>query len=413
MSFFEYFVSARFTFTGKHDRFVSFVSILSAGGIALGVATLLIVLSVVTGFQNQLRARILSVASHMEIISTEQPFTDWRSIADNYTTHPQVLAAAPNIQEQALLANEQNVRGALVYGILPKQEQQLNSIAEYMSQGSIDELVAGDYKILLGNQLALKLDVAIGDPLLLLTPQSRLTAAGLLPRLRRFRVAGIFDAGVHQFNSSLAYVHLQDAQKVYRLGDSITAIRLKLDDIFNAPLIRQELSKKVPDTYLYDWTVRHGELFNALLIEKRVMFVILTLIVMVASFNIVSALVTMVRNKRAEIAILQAMGATSGNIARIFLLQGAMIGCGGVILGIAAGLPLAANIGSIVAWIEQKIGSSLFPNHLYQFGNLPSEIVASDVLIVAITAFCISLAAAVWPAWRSGRLSPAQSLRHE
>lgn len=413
MSFFEFLVGLRFTFTGKHDRFVSFVSVLSILGIALGVASLLVVLAVMTGFQNQLRERILNVASHIEAVGREGRLDNWQEAAATYLQHPQVIAAAPNIQEQGLLANGRHVRGALVHGVLPMYEKEVNQVAQYLRSGALTDLSAGAYKILLGSGLAQKLHVNAGDKVLLIAPQGRLTAAGLLPRLRRFQVAGIFHAGVHQFDSALAYIHLRDAQQVYRLGDTVTSTRLKLTDIINAPLVREELSGRLKNIYLHDWTSSHGSLFQALALEKRAMFVILTLIIMVASFNIVSALVTMVRNKRSEIAILQAMGADGASITRIFFLQGILIGSGGIVLGVLLGLPMAANIGTIVTYLEETFGYSLFPGDIYQLGRLPSEIIADDVLVVALTAFCISLAATAYPAWRSGRLPPAESLRHE
>lgn len=414
MRYYEFFIGLRFTLAGKHDRFVSFVSALSMAGIALGVAALLTVLAVMTGFQNQLRERILGVAAHLEAVGADGGIDDWRAAADFYLRHPSVAAAAPNIQEQGLLVNGENVRGALVHGVEPEYEKQVNDVAKHLRRGEFSDLTPGSYKMFLGDSLARNLRVEPGDAVMLLAPKGRLTAAGLLPRVRRFEVAGIFDAGVHQFDSSLAYIHLQDAQRVYRLGDSVTSVRLKLDDIINAPLLRRELSEDdPPGIHLYDWTTSHGALFRALALEKRAMFVILTLIVMVAAFNIVSALVTMVRNKRGEIAILRAMGAGGGGITRIFLLQGMLIGGGGVATGLAAGLPLAANVGEVVAWLEDKLNYSLFPGNIYQLGKLPSEIVASDVLLVAATAFIISLAAAAYPAWRGGRLPPAESLRHE
>ena len=400
--------------TGRHDRFVSFVSVLSMAGIALGVAALLTVLAVMSGFQTQLRERILSVASHMEAVGGNTGLTDWRATADSYLEHPSVVAAAPNIQEQALLVSGDNARGALVHGVLPEREIDVNKVAQHLQSGELKDLSPGSFKIFLGSGLANKLRVTTGEHVMLMAPKGRLTAVGFLPRLRRFEVAGIFHADVHQFDSSLAYIHIQDAQKIYRMGDAVSSVRLRLDDIIRAPEIRNELTEKsLPGVLLVDWTTSHGTLFRALALEKRAMFVILTLIIMVAAFNIVSALVTMVRNKRGEIAILRAMGADGGGIMRIFLLQGMLIGGGGVVCGLAMGLPLAANAGAIVAWVEGLFGYSLFPGNVYQLGRLPSEILLGDVVVVAMMAFFTSLAAAVYPAWRSGRLSPAESLRHE
>ena len=414
MRYYEFFIGLRFTLSGKHDRFVSFVSALSMAGIALGVAALLTVLAVMTGFQNQLRERILGIASHLEVAGVDDNLNDWQTIADLYLQDPAVVAAAPNIQEQGLLVNDNHVRGVLIHGIEPSRESQVNNVVRQMENEMQSALAPGAFRIFLGDVLARNLRVKAGDKVMLLAPKGRLTAAGLLPRIRRLEVAGIFDSGVHQFDSSLAYIHLQDAQKIYRLGDSISSVRLKLKDIIRAPALRAKLqAKSPPNLYLYDWTSSHGELFRALALEKRAMFVILTLIIMVAAFNIVSALVTMVRNKRGEIAILRAMGVGGGGITRIFLMQGMLIGGGGAILGLAAGLPLAANVGGIVAWIEEKFDYALFPGNIYQLGRLPSDIVTSDVAIVVATAFAISLAASAYPAWSGGRLMPADSLRHE
>ena len=410
---FEFLVGLRFTLTGKHDRFVSFVSLLSMLGVALGVAALVVVLSVMTGFQNELRERILGVASHLEALGRGNGVEDWRAVAEVFTQHQEVLAAAPNIQEQGLLTRGNAARGALVHGILPSEEEKVNEVAQHLSAGEWGALRAGAYRILLGTKLAQKLNATVGDKVMLMAPKGRLTAAGFLPRLRRFEVAGIIASGVHQFDSSLAYIHLKDAQQVYQLGDAVTSVRLKLRDVLAAPRLRLELRDAVASVLLYDWTSSHGSLFRALALEKRAMFVILTLIVMVAAFNIMSALVTMVRNKRGEIAILRAMGATGGAITRIFLLQGIFIGGCGVLLGVALGLPLAANVGAVVAWLEAQVGFALFPGDVYQLGRLPSRLVAADVLTVAVTAFIIALVATVWPAWRSGKLSPAESLRHE
>ena len=411
---YETFIGIRHTLAGRHDRFVSFVSLVSALGIALGVAALLVVLSVMTGFQNELRARILSVASHLEALAPGDGISDWQTTAEELLAHPDALAAAPNISEQALLVRGQVVRGAAVKGILPEEEVKVSDLEKHTITGNPNLLRPGKFNLMLGEGLALRLGAQPGDSVMLVAPRGRLTAAGLLPRLRRFQVVAVFNSGVHQYDANLAYIHLDDARKIYRLPDgAVSSVRLKLRDILSAPRVRAELQKIRPDLVLHDWTSSHGNLFRALALEKRVMFVILALIIAVAAFNIVSALVTAVRNKRPDIAILRAMGASSGGVARIFLLQGMLIGCGGLLIGLAAGLPLAANAGAIVGLIEKMFGHALFPGDIYQLGELPSQIVATDVAVVCISAFVLSLAAAAYPAWRASRLSPAESLRHE
>ena len=267
--------------------------------------------------------------------------------------------------------------------------------------------------MILGERLAGKLRVKNGDKLILIAPKGRSTIAGLLPRLRQFHVKGVFSSNVHQYDSALVYIHLNDARRVFRLGDKVTSLRLKLADLFDAPRLQKELGGVRKDVFLYDWTTSNGSLFRALALEKRAMFIVLTLIVAVAAFNIVSALVTMVRNKRGDIAILRAMGATGGAITRAFLLQGMLIGGMGVLAGLGAGIALAVNIGKIVGWLEKKFEFDIFPGDVYQLGELPSRVVSSDIVIVAVTAFLLSLAATAYPAWRSGRLLPAESLRHE
>ena len=411
---YETFIGIRHTLAGRHDRFVSFVSLVSALGIALGVAALLVVLSVMTGFQNELRARILSVASHLEALAPGDGISDWQTTAEELLAHPDALAAAPNISEQALLVRGQVVRGAAVKGILPEEEVKVSDLEKHTITGNPNLLRPGKFNLMLGEGLALRLGAQPGDSVMLVAPRGRLTAAGLLPRLRRFQVVAVFNSGVHQYDANLAYIHLDDARKIYRLPENaVSSVRLKLRDILSAPRVRAELQKIRPDLILHDWTSSHGNLFRALALEKRVMFVILALIIAVAAFNIVSALVTAVRNKRPDIAILRAMGASSGGVARIFLLQGMLIGCGGLLIGLAAGLPLAANAGAIVGLIEKMFGHALFPGDIYQLGELPSQIVAVDVAVVCVSAFALSLAAAAYPAWRASRLSPAESLRHE
>ena len=410
---FEFFVGLRYALSGRRDRFVSFVSLLSALGIALGVAALLVVLAVMSGFQHELRARILSVASHLEAVSTGDGFKDWRAVAEDYLNDEQITAAAPSVQEQGLLVAGNIVKGALVRGIVPAEESKTSEIKSQMRRGELSSLQAGEYGIILGARLAAELRKDIGDNILLVAPRGRFTAAGLLPRLRRFNIVGVFASDVYQYDAGLAYIHLTDAQKVYRTNGRVTSVRMKTADIFAAPLLREKLSPLRDDVYLHDWTTSHGSLFRALALEKRVMFIILTLIIAVAAFNIVSALVTMSRNKRGDIAILRAMGAGGGAITRIFLLQGAMIGGAGTLAGVVFGLPLAANAGKIVGVLEKWFDSSLFPGDIYQLGGLPSRIIAADVLTVSAAAFLLSLAAAAWPAWRSGAQSPADSLRHE
>lgn len=406
-------IGVRYALTGRNDRFVSFVSMMSAGGIALGVAALIVVLSVMGGFHKELRARILSVASHLEALSTDRNgYEDWQPIAGQYLQHPQITAAAPNIQQQALLVAGTNTHGTLIRGILPAEEIKVSELADYVKTGDLSALTPGGYGIFLGDKLARQLQVQPGDNLILMAPQGQLSAAGFYPRLRQLRVIGTFSSGLYQFDTGLAYMHLDDTQAIYRLGGP-TSIRLKLNELLDAPRLRDELSGAQPGVILYDWTSSHSGLFQALLFEKKVMFIILTLIIAVAAFNIVSALVTMVRNKRGDIAILRAMGATRGGIMRIFLFQGTILGISGTLVGVIIGIPIAIHAGDIVHHIENLVGKDFFPGSVYHLERLPSLVSLGDSLTVAAIAIVLSLLATAYPAWHSGRMRPADALRYE
>lgn len=408
---YELFIGLRYTLSGRHDRFVSFVSLLSAAGIALGVAALIVVLAVITGFQNELRGRILSVASHLEALADSGEIADWRALAADLTDHPRVLAAAPNINRQGLLSKRGRVQGALIKGILPAREREVSDLDSYLQNGGdLDSLAPDSFAIILGEQLARRLGVSAGDGVLLVAPQGQVTPAGILPRLKRFTVRAVFSSGVFQYDSNLAYIHLADAQKLYRM-EGASSVRLRLDDLYYAPLVARELP--ADGVYFHDWTQSHRNLFRALAVEKRAMFVILSLIVAVAAFNIVAALVTMVRNKRADIAILRTIGVPPAGIVRVFMLQGLLIGVCGVALGVVGGVILANNADAFVGWLEDRFGFSLFPGDVYQLSSLPSEIVFADVARVGTLAFLLSVAATLYPSWRAARIAPTEILRRE
>ena len=410
---YEWQIGWRYTLVGRQDRFVSFVTLMSATGIALGVAALIVVLSVMGGFHQELRGRILSVASHLEALAPPpQVFTDWRAVADAYLRHPSVIAAAPLAQKQALLIRGAQTQGVAVRGILPAAEQTVSDLHESVTAGDLSALRPGAFAAFLGARLARRLQAKVGDELTIVIPQGSVTAAGFYPRMRRLQVAGIFASGLYQYDSDLLFMHIDDAVALYKLG-GITSLRLKLRDVLDAPAVRAELQSVRPEVRLYDWTTSHGGLFRAVQLERRVMFIILTMIIAVAAFNIVSALVTMVRGKRGNIAILRAVGATRGGIARVFLCQGMLIGVAGTLLGILLGLPLAYTVGDIVSWLEEVSGRALFPGSVYHLEKLPSIVNLSDVAAVAAVSLLLSLVATVYPAWYASRLNPADSLRYE
>ena len=411
---YEFLIGLRYTLSGRHDRFVSFVSLISALGIALGVAALVVVMAVINGFQNELRGRILSVASHLEAVADAGDIADWRSVADSLIAHADVLAAAPNVNRQGLLSKSGRVRGVLVRGVLPNRESEVSDLADYLrDDATLDSLAPGEFRALIGGDLASRLGLKVGDSVLLVAPQGQVTPAGILPRLKRFSIAAIFESGMHQYDSNIMFIHIADAQTLFRMGESVSTVRLRLNDVYDAPRVAIELKDKAQGFYLHDWTQSHQNLFRALAVEKRVMFIILSLIVAVAAFNIVSALVTMVRDKRGDIAILRTVGITPGGIVRIFMLQGAMIGIVGVGGGVLAGLFLAANVDALVSWLEMQLGFSLFPGDVYHLTQIPSEVDLGDVMRVGGLALFLSLAATLYPSWRASRILPTEILRHE
>jgi lipoprotein-releasing system permease protein len=410
---YELFIGLRYAWVKRRNHFISFISITSMIGIGLGVAALIVVLSVMNGFQKELRARILGVASHIQIVGLGKPVHEWPRIAEQALKNPEVLAAAPYVLAQGLLSHRQSVQGALVRGIEPEAEDRVADIAQHMKSGRLDALRAGEFGIVLGNELALSLGAKRGDRVVLIAPQGQVTPAGILPRLRQFTVVGIFEVGMYEYDAGLAFIHLADAEKLYRL-DGVTGVRLKLKELFNAPRVARELSHRIDeDVYVTDWTRSHANFFRAVQIEKRVMFIILLLIVAVAAFNIVSTLVMAVTDKRADIAILRTLGSAPGDIMKIFVIQGALIGVIGTLCGVALGVAVALNIDVIVPAIEHTFGVQFLAKDVYYISDLPSDLQLSDVVTIALTAFVLSLIATLYPSLRAARVNPAEALRYE
>ena len=396
------------------NGFVSFIAFTSMAGIALGVAALIVVLSVMNGFQDELRNRILSVASHIEVRGMGAGIADWQEIARIARTDPRVIASAPFVNGQAMLSVGDANRGVIVRGIDPAMESTVADFASHMRQGSLSELRPGEFGIVLGGELARALGVRTGDSVVVITPQGTVTPAGMLPRVKSFRVVGIFEVGMYEFDSGLALIALADAQKLYRLGETVSGVRLKLDDMFAAPTVAQELARKMPiDAEVRDWTLSHANFFRAVAIEKRVMFIILTLIVAVAAFNIVSAQVMVVTDKQADIAILRTLGASPSSILAIFVIQGALIGVIGTLLGIAGGIALALNIGTVVPFIERLFSVQFLDKSVYYISELPSDLQRGDISLIAIIALALALLATLYPSWRAAKVNPAEALRYE
>jgi lipoprotein-releasing system permease protein len=411
---YEILLGLRYVRAKRRNGFISFISLISTLGLALGVAALITVLSVMNGFQKELRTRILGVASHVQVTGYDNELTGWQQVADAALKHPDVRAAAPYVSEQAMLSFDETVRGAMVRGVLPAAEDGVADFSQHMRAGRLDELQPGGFGIVLGLELARALRVQVGDKVTLIAPQGLVTPAAVLPRLKQFRVVGVFEAGHYEYDASLALIHMQDAQTLYRMEDRVSGVRLKLGDLFDAPRVARELHAQVGDELLVgDWTRQHANFFRAIAIEKNMMFIILLLIVAVAAFNIVSMLIMVVTDKQADIAILRTLGASPASMMAVFIVQGAVIGGGGLLLGVAGGIALASNLDVVVPAIEAIAGVSLWSAEVYFIPELPSEILMSDVLAVTFIGGLLTLAATLYPSWRASRVQPAEALRYE
>jgi lipoprotein-releasing system permease protein len=411
---YELFIGLRYTRAKRRNHFISFISLISMCGIALGVMALIVVLSVMNGFQKELRTRILGVASHVQISGRGGELAAWQQAAEQAARHKQVLAAAPYVAAQGMLSFDQTVRGALVRGVLPDAEEQVAEFNRHMRGGSMQLLKPGEFGIILGGELARALQVFTGDKVTLIAPQGLVTPAAILPRLKQFRVVGLFEAGMYEYDSGLALIHLADAQALYRMEDRVSGVRLKLDDLFAAPRVARELLQLVEgDVFIADWTRSHANFFRAVQIEKNVMFIILLLIVAVAAFNIVSTLVMAVTDKESDIAILRTLGASPGSIMQVFIVQGALIGVIGLALGLAGGVALALNIDVVVPAIERLFNTQFLAKEVYYISELPSDLQWRDVGIIAAVSFVLTLLATLYPSWRASRVNPAEALRYE
>lgn len=411
---FELRVGLRYTRAKRRNHFISFISLISMLGIALGVMALIVVLSVMNGFQTELRTRILGVASHVQMVGDGNELEHWPEVAAAAAKHKDVKGAAPYVQAQGLLTFDQTVRGTVVRGILPEDEEKVADFAQHMRVGQLEKLAPGEFGIILGADLARALRVFEGDKVSLLAPQGMNTPAGMLPRLKQFTVIGIFEVGMFEYDNGLALIHLQDAQRLYQMGDRVSGVRLKLDNLFDAPRVARELYNYVgSDVFMTDWTRSHANFFRAVQIEKNMMFLILLLIVAVAAFNIVSTLVMAVTDKQADIAILRTLGAAPKSIMAIFMVQGALIGCIGLLLGVVGGVLLALNIDTVVPFLERVLGFQFLAKDVYYISDLPSELQWGDVGIITVVSFVLTLLATVYPSWRASRTNPAEALRYE
>lgn len=384
-------------------------------GITLGMTALITVMSVMNGFQKEIRARILGVASHVQVSSIHGNLTNWQQIADEVVKQPMIEAAAPYVSAQGMVSHNQVVQGVLVRGVLPSLEDKVADFAQMMVMGELDQLVPGEFGIVIGMELARALGTFKGDKIVLISPQGQVTPAGILPRLKQFTVTGIFEAGHFEYDSGLVLIHMADAQKLYRMNDNrVSGVRLKLYDMFQAPQVVRELSSILPaDFFISDWTRQHANYFRAIQIEKRMLSLILALIIAVAAFNIVSTLVMAVTDKQSDIAILRTLGASPRSIMKIFIVQGTFIGVAGTALGVIGGVLLAYNVGDVVAFIEWIFNMQFLSREVYYISTIPSDPQLADIATVAIVSFVLSLLATIYPSYRASKVNPAEALRYE
>ena len=407
------FVGLRYTRARRRGGFVSFIAAISMAGIALGVATIIIVLSVMNGFQNEMKSRVLSMVSHAVIKGYDGELLDWPTALQQAETMPEVVGAAPFIETEALLQASQTA-GAFIRGVLPDADGKVSEIGAKLKIGKLSDLKAGEFDIILGVELAYKLGVDVGDKVTVFAPRVSISPAGAIPTSKRFTVVGLFEVGMYEYDSAMAVMHLSDAQKLFRMGDAVSGVQLKLRDMDKALQVARRLAVDLGGGFtIEDWTRKHGNLFKAVRTEKIMMFMILCLILTVAAFNLISTLVVTVMQKQADIAILRTMGATPATIMRIFMVQGTLIGWIGTLVGVVSGVAVALNIERIVPLIEAILGFEAMPADVYYISKLPSELSWIDVSTVAGVSVLFALLATIYPAWRAARTKPAQALRYE
>lgn len=410
----EAFIGLRYLRAKRRNHFISFISLISMLGIALGVTTLITVISVMNGFEKELRSRILGAISHATIEPYQGEFREWPQLVERVEGHPEVIGAAPYTAEGVWLQGRES-SGALVRGVDPAYEVRVSDVEANMMSGSIQDLKAGEYGIVLGIGLATRLRVGPGDEVTVIAPRLKASPVGASPLMRRFKVLGAFEFGEFENDGTLAMVHIQDAARLLRMPPgSVGGIRLKLDDMDRAWQVARDISGELSGNYrVRDWSQERGNLFQAVRTEKTVMWVILSLIIAVAAFNIISTLVMVVTDKQSDIAILKTMGASSSTVMRVFMIQGSLIGLVGTALGVIGGILLAQNIGTVVPFLERIFGFALFPSDIYYITELPSELRSADVIKFALLSLGMSLVATLYPSWRASKTHPVEALRYE
>ncbi len=413
---YEWLVGTRYLRSTHRRGFVSFVSLMSVCGLALGVATLIVVLSVMNGFGRELRSRILSVTSDATIMGLQGTIPDWRSMQKRVEREPGVRIAAPYVEEQSMLTHGQHVLGASVRGVLPEEQQRATGLAQKLTAGSLASLQPGRYRVILGDALARALHVRVGESVVLIAPEGVATPTGVMPRMRQFQVSGLFHSGMYEYDRGLALVSLRDAERLFGLAPGeVTGLRLSLDDPWQAPKVVRRVAYDLGGAgyYVSDWTENHANFFRSIETTKSMMFVMLSMIVAVAAFNIVATLVMIVKEKQTDIAILRTLGAGPRNVLVIFAIQGILIGLAGTLLGAGLGILVSHNLQALVGGLERLFHTQFLNPRVYYMSDLPAYVEGLDVLRVCGVAFLLCALATVYPAWRAGRTAPAQALRHE
>ena len=410
----SFYIGLRYTRAKRRSHFISFISLTSILGITLGITALITVLSVMNGFEKELKNRMLSMSAHV-VIDKYRGIENWQTVANLVKAQEHVTSVVPFIEGQGMVSFYKSVQGALLQGILPEDEMKASKIHEKMVMGELEDLQPGEFGIIIGSEMAQALNVTLGEKITLVVPQASVTPIGVLPRMKRMTIKGIFTVGMHEYDSALVLLHLEDAAKLLRIPpNTASGLNIRLDEMFAAPEVSQQLQNQLDFGYRsYDWTFRHSNIFRAIKMEKTVMFIILTLIIAVAAFNIISTLVMVVTDKQSDIAILRTLGATPAMIMRIFMVQGSITGIFGTLLGLICGITLAINVENIVPMIEQLFGIDILPSSVYYISDVPSDLRWPDVYKITFISLALSFLATIYPAWQASRTQPAEALRYE
>lgn len=409
------FIGLRYTRAKRRNHFISFISMSSMLGIALGVMVLITVLSVMNGFDTQIKDRVFSMAPQVTISTETGQLPDWQHLDKQLSHVPDIVSTSPYIAGQGMLVSFGQVHPALIFGVIPDREVHISQVQQIMSEGTMSALKPGEFGIVLGEGLAASLSAEVGDKVTLITPIGATTPMGFIPRYKRFTVVGIFNPGAgFGYDTTMAYIDLKDAQTLYQTGNHVSGLRLKLTDLYMAPAISAQLSKILaPDSVIVNWTQTYGQFFQAIALEKTMMFLILLLIIAVAAFNLVSSLVMLINDKQADIAILRTLGATPRRVMSIFIIQGTIVGSIGTVIGLIGGIFLSLHVTQIVQFLQDYFNLQLLSSNVYYVNYLPSKMEASDVIEVCLLAFCMSLLATLYPAWRAAKIQPVDALRYE